>query len=127
MRINILGFIRRWDIFGHPIKVNHHGEDSHKTLLGAFVTCAVFALLLQNLINLSTAFLDGSKQFESNQLKLFDRHNSTEYNLADNGIEIAIVTGAINNLFYAGLSTVPSIPLTPDIGKFIVNQVKPCD
>ena len=127
MKVNIFGFIRRWDIFGHPIKVNHHGEDSHKTMLGALVTFAVFALLLQNLINLSTAFLDGSKQSESNQPKLFDRHNSTEYNLADNGIEIAIVTGKLNNLFLAGLSDEPAVPLTPDIVKFIVNQVKPCD
>ena len=54
-------FIKRFDIFGHPITVHYDGEDKYKTLLGAFFSVAVLTLILFNFVNLATVFMDGSR------------------------------------------------------------------
>ena len=50
----------RWDIFGHKIGVHYKGKDTYQTRLGALFTLAVYSLMLVNLFQLMTAFLDGS-------------------------------------------------------------------
>ena len=54
-------FLMQFDAFGHPITVHYAGEDRFRTRLGAFVSIAVFCLILFNFINLATVFMNGSR------------------------------------------------------------------
>ena len=54
-------FMTSFDLFGHPITVHYAGDDKYKTRLGAFMSIAVFSLILFNFINLSTVYMDGSR------------------------------------------------------------------
>ena len=49
------------DMYGHAIGVHYRGSDAYQTRLGALCTLVTYALMLVNLITLSTAFSDGSK------------------------------------------------------------------
>ena len=54
-------------MYGHVIGVHYRGSGSYQTRLGAFFTLATYALMLVNMLTLSTAFLDGSMQDEKFQ------------------------------------------------------------
>lgn len=54
-------FILRFDAFGHPIAVHYDGEDRYKTRFGAVVSLVVLALIIFNLANLASVFMDGSR------------------------------------------------------------------
>ena len=58
---SVLEYMRKWDMFGHTITVNHKGEDAFKTLAGFFLTVPIFALMLFNFGNLASDFMDGSR------------------------------------------------------------------
>ena len=48
-------------MYGHAIGVHYRGSDAYQTRLGALCTIVTYALMLVNLVTLSTAFNDGSK------------------------------------------------------------------
>ena len=86
------------DIFGHPISVNYRGEDTFKTRLGAFFTIVVYTLMIFNLVQLSIAYVDGSKQEEKNRVQLFDRNQAGPFNLAENHFEVRILPNVFSYL-----------------------------
>ena len=68
MSSRLLKFIAdTFDIYGHPINVNLDGSDVFKTKFGAFVSLITYALVIFNLVNLVTSFIDKSNQMESFQ------------------------------------------------------------
>ena len=77
-------FIKALDIFGFPIGVNYKGEGSYNTLLGAFCTTSVYALILFNFVALVTSLFDGSNQQDNSNFNLNSRAGSDQYNIADN-------------------------------------------
>ena len=48
------------DMYGHVIGVHYKGSRAFKTRLGALCSIATHVLVLINLMNFITAFLDGS-------------------------------------------------------------------
>ena len=89
-------FVMKFDIFGHPITVNFKGDDTYKTRLGVFFTFSIMFLIIFNFINLSTAFVDGSRQEDKTNVNLYDRHESPEYNLMEIDIEMALFASSID-------------------------------
>ena len=87
--------MRKLDMFGHKITVNHKGEDSYKTLAGFFFTVPIVALMLFNFANLASDFMDGSRLEEKSDFKLYDRFVSPEYNIASNGVQITIFANKV--------------------------------
>ena len=81
-------YLRSWDIFGHKVSVHHKGETSYKTSLGFVVSTVVFGLIIANLINLTTAFMDDSRLEEKSNFQVYDRHESPSFNLTENGIRM---------------------------------------
>ena len=95
MGANFSQFLTSLDIFGHPITVNFRGEGTFKTRLGAFMTLCVFALMIFNLVNLSAAFIDGSKLEEKTNITLYDRYDSPKLDLQQNGIELSLYATSV--------------------------------
>ena len=62
-----------WDIFGYKIGVHFKGKGSYQTRLGALLTLAVYVLMLANLFQLVTAFIDGSRQRVKTDVRFVDR------------------------------------------------------
>ena len=56
LKFNVSSF----DIYGHPINVNLDGSDVFKTKLGACVSLMTYALIVFNLVNLVTQFINKS-------------------------------------------------------------------
>ena len=53
-------YIVSFDRYGMDIGVHYKGKDSYQTRLGALCSIASYVLMTINLVNLVTAFLDGS-------------------------------------------------------------------
>lgn len=81
-------FIRSYDIFGHKISVHLKGDDSFKSLVGSIASTIVFALILSNLVNLCSAFMDGSRQEEKSIFQVYERQGSPSYSLAAQNFRI---------------------------------------
>ena len=109
-------FIVSFDIFGHPVGVNYKGEDTFKTRFGAFCTIAMYVLTVLSLTTLTTAFADNSKLETSTQVSTYDPFLEPAYSFSENQAEIAFMVRP-----NAGVA-----PLTPDIGKVRLYQVKGC-
>ena len=58
-------YIVSFDRYGTAIGVHYKGKSSYQTRLGALCSIATYVLMTINLVNLVTAFLDGSKQTET--------------------------------------------------------------
>ena len=59
--------LTKFDIYGHPITVNLAGSGVYKTKLGALATLLTYILVVINLMQLVTQFIDKSNQKESTQ------------------------------------------------------------
>ena len=110
--------MRSWDIFGHKVSVHHKGETTYKTLLGFFISTLAFGLIISNLVLLSTAFMDGSRQEEKSNFEVYDRHNSPVHNLNENGIRMAFY--AYQEVQDEDKQINTFSKLTPDIGSYVL-------
>ena len=54
-------FLVERDIYGLPITVRYKGRDVLKTWMGGACTLLTYALLLVNVVHLTSSFIDGSK------------------------------------------------------------------
>ena len=77
--------------FGVAVGVLYKGDDHYKTRLGALFSIAVYVLVIINLVNFITAFLDGSRLNESAQTLKCDTFDSELYNLYDMSFEIEVL------------------------------------
>ena len=80
--------IVRRDMYGHMIGVHYRGSDSYQTRLGAFFTLVTYVLMVVNMVELFTQFLDGSNQDEKFQSKTIDRFEVDPQLIAENQVEI---------------------------------------
>ena len=72
-----------WDIFGYKIGVHFKGKGSYQTRLGALLTLAVYVLMLANLFQLVTAFIDGSRQRVKTDVRFVDRSQKDALKIED--------------------------------------------
>ena len=85
-------FFVNQDIFGHKIGVNYRGQDAYKTGMGATCTFLTYLLLLINLEQLISGYLDtSSKMSLSTQRTTIAAFNEPAFNLADNKVELAVM------------------------------------
>ena len=61
----------------------------YTTYCSTFVSIALIVLMAINLVELSLAFQDGTKQIEKTTREQFDRYSSEAYYLTQNSFEIA--------------------------------------
>ena len=90
------------DMFGHVIGVHYRGRDAYKTCLGATVSLVTYALMIINIVSLSIAFNDGSRQEEKAQFTQVDLWQQDTINLVELDFQIGIVSF-----------------LPPDVGKIV--------
>ena len=88
MTFSLSQFIRGRDIFGHKIGVNFRGNETFQTLLGSLFTLTFYTFAAINFVQLSTAFMDGSKQTSSSYFSHFERYDREPYDLDENQVEI---------------------------------------
>ena len=69
---NLTGF----DLFGHTIGVNFRDSQTFDTKLSAVVSFVMLCFMLMNLVFLSIAFQNGSKQVEKTTFIQVDRFDS---------------------------------------------------
>ena len=91
MSYSLLKFLVGRDIYGHPITVNHDGEDKYKTRFGALLTLASFVFIMVNLVTKLTEFGDRSTQDEINRPLMIDPNKSDEISLQDGQITIGVL------------------------------------
>ena len=72
-------YIRRLDIFGHPIGVHYRGSDEFKTHMGAFCTILAYILMAFNCYTMTISYLDHSKQEQKVEVMTGDIYDSPEY------------------------------------------------
>ena len=77
-------FIRARDIFGHKIGVNFRGKETFQTLVGSFFTLVFYTFVAINFVQLSTGYIDGSKQTYSSYFSYFNRFHREPYDLREN-------------------------------------------
>mgnify|MGYP001626562620 CR=1 FL=1 len=77
-------FLKERDIYGQPISINYKGSDVFKTKIGALVSLLTYMLIIFNLVNLTRAFMDGSKQDETTSTVSFNRFEAGPFNLQEN-------------------------------------------
>ena len=92
MTNSLVKWLTKRDIFGAPITVLYKGSDAFRTRLGAFFTILTYILILVQLISLSTAFIDGSKQDTKSQTSAIERLNAGSFNLKENHFDLKIAT-----------------------------------
>lgn len=105
------------------------GSDSHKTWLGALCTLIVYALVVQSIIALSTAFTNDSRQEERTSILNFDRFSSDAYNLKEQNFAFyifAYLDTAIEDE-ETGFATHTFEALRPEIGNYFLYQKQPCN
>ena len=103
----IKDFIVDQDIYGHAIGVQYRGSTEYKTLLGSFCTLGAYALMIMQLVFLVTVFIDGSNQTEKTQVNALDRFFGGPRKFSEYNLDIIVYSE-------------PNI--TPDIGRFVVEQ-----
>ena len=114
MRRRLSGMFQKLDIFGYPIGVNYKGSDIMQTRLGAFFTITVYGLMMiANVVQLGTAYKNGSKQQEQSNFQIFDRAEGGPYNFHENQFEVVILPSLLDSL-------------PPRIGTFKARQLLPC-
>ena len=79
-------------MFGQPMGVNYKGDNHFRTKLGACVSILMYVLLISNLMSLGEAFLDGSRQNETQQSEKYDRYFAGNMSLPENMFQISIVS-----------------------------------
>ena len=94
-------------MYGQAIRVHYKGYDSFRTWPGAICSLAVNVLILVNLVTLTTAFFDNSKQEQKSQSTTFDVFNSEEVKLRD---------------FSTRIYFVPWEPASPNVGEYFAEK-----
>ena len=83
-------FLIERDIYGAPITVNYKGSDVYKTKLGAFFSLVTYVLILVNLGMAVQSYFNGSKQYENQQIRLYDRFHAGDFPLLENKFTLAM-------------------------------------
>ena len=84
-------YLISFDSYGTSIGIHYKGQGSYKTRLGSFCSLVVKVLIYINMVNLITAFLDGSNQKESAQTLKYETFGGEAQYLHDLSFGIQII------------------------------------
>lgn len=84
--------LKRQDIYGHKISLLYRGEDAFRTKFGGLLTVATYVLILIQMVNLLTDFLEHTAQTERFTSVKVDLNNHGPVNLFDNLFKIVLAT-----------------------------------
>lgn len=89
---SLLPGLKSLDMFGFKPALLYRGSGSFTTVAGAVASLILFSLMLINLVQLATKFVNGSGQTDSYQLLYFDRYASEPFVFSENRIQLSVVT-----------------------------------
>ena len=95
------------DVYGRNITLNYLKHESFKTKIGGIVTLFSYALILTNLVAISTEFLNSSRQVEGTQTIKVDLYDDDAYTLSEYSLRFILSS---------------SSPIPPSIGRWKVEK-----